>query len=271
MKKRILAAGALLPLLLLVVLVLPKIFTAILFGLMAAIGAYELLNGTGLVKQPRLTVYAMVMAFLVSLWSGLWAQPFLARLGILVFVCLLFGELLLTHTKLPFESVAMTFVAGILVPFLLSAPVRLHSWINGRYFILIPFVIAFLSDTGAYFTGRAFGRHKLAPVISPNKTVEGVIGGVLGAIVGVLIYCVVLQKVFHFEVNYLYVPVYGILGSLGAVFGDLCFSAVKRQTGIKDYGNLIPGHGGILDRFDSMVIVAPLTEILMLSIPMVVK
>ena len=71
--------------------------------------------------------------------------------------------------------------------------------------------------------------------------------------------------------NYLYVPVYGILGSLGAVFGDLCFSAIKRQTGIKDYGNLIPGHGGILDRFDSMVVVAPLVELLMLLIPLVVK
>ena len=69
----------------------------------------------------------------------------------------------------------------------------------------------------------------------------------------------------------MYVPVYGILGSLGAVFGDLCFSAIKRETGIKDYGNLIPGHGGVLDRFDSMVVVAPLVELLMLYIPMVVK
>ena len=271
MKTRVLAAVALLPLLLIVVLVLPKIFTAILFGAMAAIGAYELLKGTGLVTHKRLVIYAMVMAFLVSLWSSLWAQPALARLGLLVFTGILLGELLLTHTKLPFADVAMTFVTGVLVPYLLSAPVRMLSWANGRFFILLPFVIAFLSDTGAYFAGRAFGRHKLAPVISPNKTIEGVIGGVLGAVVGVLLYCVVLQKAFRFEVHYLYVPVYGILGSLGAVFGDLCFSAIKRQTGIKDYGNLIPGHGGILDRFDSMTVVAPLVELLMLFIPMVVR
>ncbi len=271
MKKRILAAAALLPLLLLVVLVLPKIFTGILFGLMAALGAYELLTGAGLVKHPRLVYYAMGAAFLVGLWSSLWAFPTLARLGMLAFFCLLFAELLFSHKELPFSSVAITFFAGIVVPHLLCAPARMHSWINGRFYILIPFVIAFLSDTGAYFTGRAFGRRKLAPVISPNKTVEGVIGGVLGAVVGVVLYCVVLQTAFDFEVNYLYVPVYGILGSLGAVFGDLCFSAVKRQTGIKDYGNLIPGHGGILDRFDSMIVVAPLTELLMLFIPMVVK
>lgn len=271
MKKRLITAAILLPLLLIVVLVLPKIFTTILFGILAALGVYELLVGTGLVKQPRLVIYAMCMALLISLWSGLWAQPALARLGILVFISILFGDLLLTHTKQSFENIAMTVVAGIVLPFLLTALVRMHSWTQGRFFILLPFVIAFLSDTGAYFTGRAYGKRKLAPVISPNKTVEGVIGGVVGAIFGVVVYCLILDIAFGFQVNYLYVPVYGILGSLSAVFGDLIFSAIKRQTGIKDYGNLIPGHGGVLDRFDSMTIVAPLTEVLMLFIPMVVK
>lgn len=271
MKKRVIAAGVLLPLLLVIVLVLPKIYTAVLFGLMASIAAYELLWGAGLVKQPRLLAYAAVMAFLVCLWSGLGMEYKWALLGLLGFVALLFGELLLSHTKLPFEKLAVTFAAGVLIPFLLSALVRLHSRADGRFFILIPFVLAFLSDTGAYFAGRKFGKHKLAPVISPNKTVEGMIGGVLGAIAGTLIYCFILQVAFGFEVNYVCVPVYGLLGSIGAVFGDLIFSAVKRQTGIKDYGNLIPGHGGILDRFDSMTIVAMLVEVLMLFIPMAVK
>lgn len=271
MKKRVIAAAVLLPLLLIVVLVLPKIFTGILFGLMAAIGAYELLVGTGFLKNIRLVGYAMVMAILVSLWSCLWTQTKVAYLGVLLFCCLLFAELLLTHTKFPFEKLTAVFFAGLVIPYLLSALVRIHSSEAGRYFILLPFVIAFLSDTGAYFAGRAFGRHKLAPVISPNKTVEGVVGGVVAAVLGVVLYCFVLQIAFDFKVSYLYVPVYGILGSLGAVFGDLSFSAVKRQTGIKDYGNLIPGHGGILDRFDSMIVVAPLTEALMLLIPLVVK
>ena len=271
MKTRVLAAAALLPLLLVVVLVLPKFCTAILFGLMAAIGAYELLKCTGLVKNIRMIGYAMLMSFFVSVAGGLGVQYAYMLLAVLVFSCLVLGELLLSHAKQSFSSAAITFVAGILIPFLFSGVVRLHSGQHGRYLILLPFVIAFLSDTGAYFAGRAFGRHKLAPVISPNKTVEGVVGGVVGAIVGVALYCLILEKCFHFEVHYLYVPIYGIFGSLGAVFGDLCFSAIKRQTGIKDYGNLIPGHGGILDRFDSMTIVAPLTEVLMLLIPMVVK
>ncbi len=271
MKKRVITAVVLLPLLLVIVLLLPKIVTAILFGAMAAIGAYELLKGTGLVKQTRLVAYAMVMAFFVPLWSGMQMPDALALLGVFAFFCVLFAELLLFHREVTFEALAVTFVAGVVLPFCLSALVQMHSWTNGRAYSLLPFVIAFMSDTGAYFTGLAFGKHKLAPVISPKKTVEGVFGGMLGAVLGVVIYCFVLKWLYGFEIRFLYIPVYGILGSAAAVFGDLCFSAVKRQTGIKDYGNLIPGHGGILDRFDSMIVVAPLVELLMIFIPLVMK
>ncbi len=270
MKKRVITAAILLPLLLVVVLVLPKVYTGVLFGIMAAIGAYELMKGTGLVQQTRLIAYAMVMAFLTAVPCSLPYLTLLWKPVLLVFICLLFAELLLSKTKLPFEKVAVTFLAGAVIPYFFTALVRLHGLPYGRYYIILPFVIAFLSDTGAYFAGRAFGKRKLAPIISPNKTVEGVYGGVIGAVLGVVVYCLVLQFAFDFSVNYWYVPIYGILGSLGAVFGDLSFSAVKRQTGIKDYGNLIPGHGGILDRFDSMIVVAPITEALMLCLPLVV-
>lgn len=271
MKTRIIAGAVLLPLLLAVVLLLPKFCTAILFGIMAAIGARELLTSTGLTEQPRLPMYGMIMAFFVVLWSSMWTVYSLLLLGVFSMFCVLFAELLIFHKELSLEKIAITFMAGWVIPFLLGAVVRIHNQLFGRVFILLPFVIAFSSDTFAYFAGRFFGRHKLAPVISPNKTVEGLFGGLLGAVLGVALYCLVMDKVIHLQVQYLYVPVYGVLGSLGAVFGDLCFSAIKRQTGIKDYGNLIPGHGGILDRFDSMVVVAPLVELLMLYIPMVVK
>ena len=93
---------------------------------------------------------------------------------------------------------------------------------------------------------------------------------VITAVVFMVIYFVVLQYGFFVEVNYLYAVIYGIVGSLAGVFGDLSFSAIKRSTGIKDYGNLMPGHGGVLDRFDSMVVIAPLAEVLMTLLPVVV-
>ncbi len=272
MKTRIIAAAVLLPLLLIVVLALPTVFTAILFGLMAGIAAYELLYGTGLVTHVRLIVYSMVMAFLVSMWSYFDRTHVWAILGVLGFSMLLFGEMMASHVRIKFETIALCFVAGLLIPYLFTSLVRIHEVKNtGRFFVFIPFIMAFLSDSGAYFAGRFFGSHKLAPVISPNKTVEGAVGGILAAMVGMLIYCVVLQLFFKFRVNYLYALVYGLVGSVGGVFGDLCFSVIKRQTGIKDYGKLIPGHGGILDRFDSMMIVGPLAECLLLLMPMAVK
>ncbi len=271
MKVRVLAAVALLPLLLLVVLVAPKFCTAILFGAMASIGAFELLSGTGILKHPRICTYCAVMAFWCVLWCGLGIGYAWLLLSVLVFWCVLFAEIMASGMKLPFEKAAACLVAGLVLPVLLGALVRIHATEHGRFFILIPFVLAFLSDTGAYFAGLTFGKHKLAPVISPKKTVEGMVGGVLGAIVGMLIYCVVLQLAFGFDIQYLYAVIYGLLGSLAGVFGDLCFSVIKRQTGIKDYGNLIPGHGGILDRFDSMMLVGPLAEVLLLLLPVAVK
>jgi len=270
MKTRILASVVLLPLLLLVVLAAPKIFTAILFGLMAAIAAYELLYGTGLAKHPRLCLYSMLSAFWCVLWCGLHIGYHWLLMGILLLWIALFAEMMASDMKLGFNVTACCMAAGVILPLLLSALVRIHGGEKGRFFILVPFVMAFLSDTGAYFAGLKFGKHKLAPAISPKKTVEGVVGGIVGAVVGVLLYCLVLHLCFRMQVNYLAAIVYGVIGSAASVFGDLCFSVIKRQTGIKDYGNLIPGHGGILDRFDSMIVVAPLAELLLVFLPLAV-
>ena len=269
MKTRILAAVVLLPAFLGIVLFTPDICTAILFGIMAAIGAYELLHNTGIVKHTRITVYGMVMAFLTAIWCSFGCNSTAMQIGILLYTGILMFEVMQSGMKLPIGAVAACLVAGVLMPYLFTSLVRIHHRENGRFLIIIPFVLSFLSDTGAYFVGCAFGKHKLAPLVSPKKSVEGVVGGVLGAMLGMLLYCFVLQTAFDFKVNYLFALIYGALGSVTAVFGDLCFSVVKRQTGIKDYGNLIPGHGGILDRFDSMIFVGPLAEILLILLPLV--
>lgn len=271
MKTRVIVAAVLAPILLVIILFLPKIVTAIIGAVSCAMMVYELLYGTGLVRHTRLVLYSALMAFAIAIWCFNGMAYAWGLLGLLVYFAAVFSELMMSHVKVRFDRVAVCFLAAVLVPFLFCALLRIHVLKYGRYLIMIPFIIAWMSDSGAYFAGRAFGQRKLAPVISPKKTVEGMIGGILVAMAALVVYMLILNLFFGFKVNYLYALCYGLLGSLGGVFGDLCFSAIKRQAGIKDYSNLLPGHGGMLDRFDSMIIVAPLTEALLILIPVAVK
>ncbi len=269
MKTRLVTAAVLLPVLFLVIWVMPEIVAAVLVGIMAAIAAYELLINAGYVRHKRLMVYCAVAAFLVSLWSYFGAEPAWGTLGLMLFVGLLFAEMMVNHVKVRFERICICFVAGILIPYLLTALVRILCTYLGRYTIILPFMMAFLPDSGAYFAGLYFGKHKLAPVISPNKTIEGALGGLLAGVAGMLLYAVIMDLAFDRVVSYPLALLYGFLGAGVDVFGDLMFSSIKRQTGIKDYGTIFPGHGGILDRFDSMIMVAPLMEVLLILLPVV--
>ena len=277
---RILAAVVGLPLLLAVVLLLPPIGTAILFALACMVAAYEMLWRTGILKHKRIVAYTALMAAAVVMWSWLRACAVVREqtlwlsmlLGLFVYACLLFTELLAAHTELKFTALCVALFSGVVYPFLIGALVRLRGMESGKYYILVAFIISMVADSGAYFVGRACGKHKLAPVVSPKKTVEGAIGGVIVNILGMVLYTLILHKCFGFtRVNYFYAAIYGVVGALGSMLGDLALSVVKRQVGIKDYGNLIPGHGGILDRFDSTMICAPIAEILLLLLPFAVK
>ena len=256
--------------LLVLVLLLPKGIAALVYALLMAIGAYELLYGTGLVKHSRLVLYSCVMAFAVTLWSYYNAVQAYLYLLVLAFTVALFCEMMVDHVKVRLSALAECYLGGFLVPFLLSAVIRILALKIGRYMVLIPFIIACVNDAGAYFVGMRYGRHKLCPVVSPNKTIEGMLGGVAAAVLSMMLYCLMLQLVEGFRINYFYGLIYGVVGAAAGVFGDLCFSIIKRQTGIKDYGNLIPGHGGVLDRLDSMMIVAPLVEVLLVLLPVAV-
>lgn len=270
MKQRIITGAVLLVAILVLSLAAPKWVMALLWGCMMSIGSYELLFRTGLVQEPRLVVWAAAAAFGTALWSYFGAVYAWGVLGIIAFCMVLFLEMMLSHVKINYQKVAMTFMAGCVIPYMLCSVIRIHTMTIGRYVVLIPFIVACINDTGAYFAGMFLGRHKLAPVISPKKTVEGAVGGVLAAMIVMLLYTLILGLAFDFYVNYGYALLYGLLGALVGIFGDLCFSVIKRQTGIKDYGNLIPGHGGVLDRVDSMVLVGPLMEALLILIPVAV-
>lgn len=144
------------------------------------------------------------------------------------------------------------------------------------FFILLILCFAWGGDTCAYFAGRAFGKHKLCPVVSPKKTVEGAIGGVLGTMLfGVIVtlaYSVAADRMETFTQSNIGVSMYLIIALLGCVaavlgiYGDLFASVVKRQCGIKDYGTIFPGHGGVLDRFDSVMFIAPFVTMVITAV-----
>lgn len=265
MKTRIIAGCGFGIVMALTFFIAPTWVTAITVAAMTALASYELLHTTGLVKELDLNIYSALMAVFISVWSYCGCNHGMLVLGVLAYTMLLFGELLFTSGKVPVEKLCYCLLSGLVVPFLLTALLRIRVGYHWS-FLLLPFIMAFCSDMGAYFVGVFFGKHKMCPAISPKKTWEGFFGGVSIAVVGVVIFAVVLDA-NGYRVNYLLAVLYGLVGSVGSVFGDLNMSVIKRQTGIKDYGKLIPGHGGILDRFDSVLVTAPLAEALLLLLP----
>ena len=215
----------------------------------------------------------VLMAVATVLWS--WAMQsgrlsgetaWLAALaGLFVFFVALFCELLAAHTALSFTSLFAAVFSGVIYPILIASLARLRCMDAGHAFPYLTLTVFLLS-----MIGRACGKHKLAPVVSPKKTWEGVIGGVICNIAFMLLYLFLISKFCGVTVRYWTAPIYGVLGAAASVVGDLTLSVVKRQVKLKDYGNLIPGHGGILDRFDSTMLVAPLTELLVLVLPFAV-
>ncbi len=176
---------------------------------------------------------------------------------------LIFGVIFNDKTNI--IECCVTFFGFFYVAFLMSFIFLVRDYSFGKFFVGLVFISAWGSDTFAYFTGITIGKHKLCPKLSPKKTIEGSIGGVVGA--------TILGIIYGFVVNYFYsvndfntTLFFAIVCAVGAVssqFGDLAASTIKRFTGIKDYGHIIPGHGGILDRFDSILFTAPGVYIVM--------
>jgi phosphatidate cytidylyltransferase len=186
-------------------------------------------------------------------------------------VFLLFCGMLRKHKSLSIEKLCYMIAVTILATLSLTCIVTLRSIsdIHGVCYVVLCLAGAWLGDAGAFFTGKRFGKHKLAPEISPKKTIEGAVGGVITVSIVFVIYSfcydLFMTKVLHTEVipNYPLIAAIGLVcGALGIV-GDLSASVIKRQTGIKDFGNIMPGHGGLMDRFDSVLFVAPFMSIVL--------
>lgn len=287
MLTRILVALVGIPLLILLVFLAPLWAYALFVGVVSAGAAWELLRCVDGNLPLRFRVYASVTGFTMVFVSALemnGANSLLVGFLQVLLVAVLFGELLLSFRKekrLPFVSLLYTLFAGGVMPMLLLSLVRIGQSLPAPY-LFLPFVATFSSDSGGYFAGRFWGKKKAFPHLSPNKTVAGCIGGLVAAVVFMMGYGYVMALILNggpgasvltingmrgYTPNYLILAIYGILGSIACQFGDLVFSAIKRQYGIKDYGTLIPGHGGMLDRFDSIHFTAPVIELLVIFLP----
>lgn len=183
--------------------------------------------------------------------------------GLLVFMCIY----VFSYPKYEPQDLMSTIFGLFYIPGMLSMIYLIRLMPKGVFLVWMVFVCSWICDTCAYCVGMLFGKHKLAPVLSPKKSVEGAVGGVVGAALVGLIFGLVLTKIRPDEFRLFTALLMMGIGGAGAVFsqiGDLTASAIKRFYGIKDYGALIPGHGGIMDRFDSVFVTAPIIYILVL-------
>ena len=273
MLSRVLVAVIAIPIMALVIFFAPLWLLGVMVGLIAGCSAWELLRCVETDSPLRMRLIAALCAFAIPFFTAFFPTGRIYELTLFLLFVYLFCELMLSfrkETTMAFETVAVVLLAGGILPVFISSIVRLGLLEQGSLYVCLPFVIAFSCDSGAYFVGCGIGKHKLVPRLSSNKTIEGSLGGFIFAIALALLYGVVLRTA-GFTVNFPVMAVYGFLGALACQLGDLSFSAIKRLCGIKDYGNLLPGHGGMLDRFDSMYWTAALIELLVAWVPAISK
>ncbi|MCF2669576.1 MAG: phosphatidate cytidylyltransferase [Clostridiales bacterium] len=269
MKKRVIFGVVGLIFVLLALYRFPPIVLEAALAALSALATYELLGSTRLVRDRVMlalaVLYSLTYAFSLSTMAK--AQPYSAMLShilLTVFLLALFARLLQKHATVGAQEAACAAFGGICLPYLLLSLIRIFQIPQiGPFLVLLPLVAAWGSDTCALFAGILFGKHKLAPVVSPKKTVEGAVGGVVGATVIMLAVVAVFNRFTPVDIPFFAAAVLGAVGAVIGQLGDLTFSVIKRQTGIKDYGHIFPGHGGVLDRFDSVIFVAPVVELVL--------
>ena len=261
MKSRILVAVVGVPVLVWVVLWAPTLVMMAALALLAGIAAYELMRCVGLDKTSLLLSWTIIAAIFSVEWY--YDRPDYIAVWWVLYVVVDFLYAIVKAGEVKFVQILAGIFAVVVIPYSFSAFLRMEASGIHRAYLLLPFILSFACDTFAYFAGRAFGKHKLAPKVSPKKTIEGSIGGIAGNVVCGLLFVLVMDRAFGAGISYGAMAVLALLCSIVAQVGDLSFSLIKREFGIKDYGHLFLEHGGVLDRFDSVLFVAPVIEIIL--------
>lgn len=242
----------------------------LLMALLALIGIYEMQGCIGSKKQPIPVILSVLtgagMPFLARYYNG---EGFFGYVFLIAFalIALTFVVSVFSGDEFTVEKAALSSSTAVYIAFGFTSLVLLRDLKFGVYIFLIPFVISWMTDTFAYFSGMLFGKHKLIPSVSPKKTVEGAIGGTVCAVALTLLYGFIAGKISGAEPQYLSIAIIATIVSVLSQCGDLVMSLIKRKFGIKDYGKLFPGHGGVLDRFDSIIITSPFIYFITTLIP----
>ncbi len=250
--------------LLIAVLYLGSIPFGIAVSLIAAIGLYEFYNSVSNVKNInpiKIVGYLSVIPLLIlGIKDTGWLKVDIATLtGIsaIIVIFLSMAFIVFKNKSYNIIDVCITAFGIAYVPFLLSFVILIRNMEYGYCLIWLIFIGAWGTDTMAYTFGRLFGKRKIIPEISPKKTLAGAIGGIFGCMALMLVFGVVIKNYCHLEISYIVLAILGLCCGMISQIGDWSASAIKRYVNIKDFGNLMPGHGGVLDRFDSILFIAP--------------
>ena len=276
MKQRIITAVAGLAVLLAVLFLYDTVVLNITIAIIIAIAIYELLKACGAFSAP-VAIPAILFGAAAPFVDAETTKKFLPVICLL-FVTILFCYLLKEHKHFNAEKIGFVFFFTVAVTFSTNCFVYsrdIFGVTTGLYVALLTLVGAWLNDTGAYFGGMLWGKHKLAPVISPKKTIEGFVSGIIVSIISQIGFTVLFVWMADYmygitvSADYFRVALVGPFVALISVLGDLSASAIKRQYGIKDFGNIMPGHGGVMDRFDSVLTTLPLIYNIMVYYPLI--
>ena len=244
----------------------------IIVGLASVLMVGELLYAKKLLACIPLAVVCMLYTLLMPIVVTSGA---LAYIITYLFLLLGFVVFLIYYKRLKFFSLAYAMFGTTLITFGMSA-IPIACCTNGisvSFFFVLIFLLPWMDDGGGFFIGSYFGKHKLCPNISPKKTIEGVLGGVVFCIASAMLMGLVFQFLIfdktEVKVNFGALIVIAVLDSVLSILGDLSFSLIKRNLNIKDYGSIFPGHGGMLDRCDSIIFTAPMVVVLSQFMPFI--
>ena len=241
-------------------------------GILATIAMTEIVAMEKFKKRYGAIIPTYILSFLIPAVTWFFKEDEKRYINVIAMVVLMFLMYMLAYAVIKkgtvkFSEIALHFTAFAYVTVSFASIPMVRHTENGAWYVTIIFISSCVCDIAAYFVGRAIGKHKLIPTVSPKKTVEGAIGGTLFSTVCVVGYGVLVHFITGLQIRYLWLALIAFVLAITSQFGDLIASLMKREFGIKDFGKCFPGHGGVMDRTDSTIAVSPVLFALILILP----